>query len=139
MVSTSKTIYNAGSERSGPDPGMISITRSGRDRRSQRALVCCAASAMSRSKASGSRPKKERYSVNAVDSALVILGAVAEHGVIGLADATRAAGVSKSTAFRLLATLSTAGLVEQNPDGGYRTGQRALQWAGQILARVDLR
>jgi DNA-binding IclR family transcriptional regulator len=80
-----------------------------------------------------------RYEIAAVTNALSILYELAEHQPVSLSDATRAAGVSKSTAFRLLATLQAAGAVEQLPHGGYQPGQAAIRWALSIIDSLDIR
>ena len=71
----------------------------------------------------------ERYSIGAVENALVLLRAIAERDVLGLGEAAEIAGVSKSTAYRLLATLEVAGLAERLPESGYRAGVEAMRWA----------
>src|SRR6476646_10755699 len=81
----------------------------------------------------------ERYSIGAVENALSLLGAIAEREVLGLAEAADIAGVSKSTAYRLLATLEVAGLVERLPESGYRAGVEAIRWASRLLAGLDIR
>lgn len=81
----------------------------------------------------------ERYSIGAVQNALTLLGAIAEREVLGLGEAAELAGVSKSTAYRLLATLEVAGLVERLPESGYRAGVEAIRWASRLLAGLDVR
>jgi DNA-binding IclR family transcriptional regulator len=81
----------------------------------------------------------ERYSIGAVENALSLLGAIAEREVLGLAEAADIAGVSKSTAYRLLATLEVAGLVERLPESGYRAGVEFVRWASRLLAGLDIR
>ena len=81
----------------------------------------------------------ERYSIEAVENALVLLGAIAEREVLGLGEAAEIAGVSKSTAYRLLATLEVAGLAERLPESGYRAGVEAIRWASRLLAGLDVR
>jgi DNA-binding IclR family transcriptional regulator len=85
------------------------------------------------------RHQAERYSIGAVANALALLGAIAERDVLGLGEAAEIAGVSKSTAYRLLATLEVAGLVERLPESGYRAGVEAIRWASRLLAGVDVR
>jgi DNA-binding IclR family transcriptional regulator len=85
------------------------------------------------------RHQAERYSIGAVANALGLLGAIADREVLGLGDAAAIAGVSKSTAYRLLATLEVAGLVERVPESGYRAGVEAIRWASRLLASVDVR
>jgi IclR family acetate operon transcriptional repressor len=81
----------------------------------------------------------ERYSIGAVENALTLLGAIAERDVLGLGEAAEIAGVSKSTAYRLLATLEVAGLAERLPESGYRAGVEAVRWATRLLAGLDVR
>jgi DNA-binding IclR family transcriptional regulator len=85
------------------------------------------------------RHQAERYSIGAVANALALLAAIAERDVLGLGEAASIAGVSKSTAYRLLATLEVAGLVERLPESGYRAGVQAIRWASRLLAGVDVR
>ena len=66
-------------------------------------------------------------------------GAIAEQDVLGLGEAAELAGVSKSTAYRLLATLEVAGLAERLPESGYRAGVEAMRWASRLLAGLDVR
>jgi DNA-binding IclR family transcriptional regulator len=81
----------------------------------------------------------ERYSIGAVENALTLLRAIAERDVLGLGEAAEIAGVSKSTAYRLLATLEVAGLAERLPESGYRAGVEAVRWATLLLAGLDVR
>ena len=80
-----------------------------------------------------------RYTIEAVANALAIFGAIAGRDVLSLGDASEVAGVSKSTAYRLLATLEGAGFVERLPGGGYRAGAEAVRWASLLLAQLDVR
>jgi DNA-binding IclR family transcriptional regulator len=80
-----------------------------------------------------------RYSVNAVVSALTIFGKVVDDGSTSLEDAAKEAGVARSTAFRLLTTLTELGLLERLPGGGYVPGTEGVRWAGRILAHFDPR
>ena len=81
----------------------------------------------------------ERYSIGSVENALTLLGAIAGGEVLGLGEAAEIAGVSKSTAYRLLATLEVAGLAERLPESGYRAGVEAIRWASRLLAGLDVR
>ena len=81
----------------------------------------------------------ERYSIGAVENALALLVAIAERDVLGLGEAAEIAGVSKSTAYRVLATLEVAGLAERLPESGYRAGVEAIRWASRLLAGLDVR
>src|SRR3954467_5298705 len=61
--------------------------------------------------------------VQSVDRALTILELLARGGEAGVTDVAAGLGVHKSTAFRLLATLESHRLVEQDGDRGrYRPG-----------------
>ncbi len=87
----------------------------------------------------GGSPDGARYSIAAASRALALLGALAEQDVVRLDDAAQLLAVSKSTAYRLLATLETSGLAERLPEGGYRAGPGAVRWASQLLAGLDIR
>ncbi len=77
--------------------------------------------------------------VQSVDRALSILEDLARHGEAGVTDLARDLGVHKSTAFRLVATLESHGLVEQTEDRGkYRLGVGLLRLAGATTARLDV-
>jgi IclR family acetate operon transcriptional repressor len=80
-----------------------------------------------------------RYTVNAVATALRIFGKVVEDGSTSLEGAAEAAGVSRSTAYRLLATLTSLGLLERIPGGGYMPGPQAFLWATRLLEQLDLK
>ena len=77
--------------------------------------------------------------VQSVDRALTILELLARDGEAGVTEIAQELGVHKSTAFRLLATLETHRLVEQEGDRGrYRLGVGNLRLAGATTARLDL-
>src|SRR3954451_21338898 len=78
-------------------------------------------------------------SVQSVDRALTILGILARLGEAGVTEIAGELGVDKSTAFRLVATLESHGMVEQNEERGrYRLGVGVLRLAGATTARLDL-
>src|SRR4051794_16204572 len=78
-------------------------------------------------------------SVQSVDRALTILELLAREGDAGVTEIAAELGVHKSTAFRLLATLESHRLVEQDGDRGrYRLGVGNLRLAGATTARLDL-
>ncbi len=89
--------------------------------------------------ATSRQERAERYTIEAVANALAILGAIVGRDALGLGEAAEIAGVSKSTAYRLLATLEGAGLVERLPEGGYRPGIEAVRWASRLLDQLDVR
>jgi len=77
--------------------------------------------------------------VRSVDRALSILQVVAQHGVLGVTEIAKAVGVHKSTAFRLLATLESRGMVQQTQGrGDYRLGYAVVQLASGAMSRADL-
>jgi DNA-binding IclR family transcriptional regulator len=78
-------------------------------------------------------------SVQSVDRALTILEILARDGEAGVTEIAVSLGVHKSTAFRLLATLESHRLVEQDGERGrYRLGVGNLRLAGATTARLDL-
>ena len=79
-----------------------------------------------------------RYTVNAVTSALVIFAKVVEDGSTSLDGAADVAGVSRSTAYRLLATLTDLGLLDRIRGGGYMPGAEAFRWASNLMEHFDL-
>jgi DNA-binding IclR family transcriptional regulator len=77
--------------------------------------------------------------VQSVDRALTILETLARSGEAGVTDLAAALDVHKSTAFRLVATLESHGLVEQiDGRGKYRLGIGLLRLAGATTARLDV-
>jgi DNA-binding IclR family transcriptional regulator len=77
--------------------------------------------------------------VQSVDRALTILGILARLGEAGVTEIAGELGVHKSTAFRLVSTLESHGMVEQNEGRGkYRLGVGVLRLAGATTARLDV-
>jgi DNA-binding IclR family transcriptional regulator len=77
--------------------------------------------------------------VQSVDRALTVLQFLARDGQLGITDIAARLGVHKSTAFRLVATLESHGLVEQDSGRGkYRLGAGLVRLAGASTARLDL-
>ncbi len=77
--------------------------------------------------------------VQSVDRALTILAILARLGEAGVTEIALELGVHKSTAFRLVATLESHGMVEQNEDRGkYRLGVGVLRLAAATTARLDV-
>ena len=79
--------------------------------------------------------------VAAVERALAVLDALADEGSeLGTNEIARRTGINASTVSRLLATLSSARLVEHVPGSGrYRLGLRLVQLGHLVLGRLDLR
>jgi len=77
--------------------------------------------------------------VQSVDRALTVLGILARVGEAGVTGIAHELGVHKSTAFRLIATLESHGMVEQNDERGkYRLGVGLLRLAVATTARLDV-
>ena len=86
-----------------------------------------------------SRRRRGRRGVQSVDRALTILEVLARRGEVGVTEVAAELGVHKSTAFRLVSTLESHGLVEQTADRGkYRLGIGLLRLAGATTARLDV-
>src|SRR5690242_4161323 len=78
--------------------------------------------------------------VKSVGSALDVLECFATDGELGVSDIARRLGVAKSTAHRLLQTLTSRGFVEQRADTGlYRLGIHLYELGELALARNTLR
>lgn len=78
--------------------------------------------------------------LKSVASALDLLDCFLEDEELGVTDVARRLGVAKSTAHRLLTTLTSRGLVEQNPGNGrYRLGLHLFELGHLALERVELR
>src|SRR5262249_18624546 len=79
--------------------------------------------------------------VAAVERAVAVLDALSEGGAgRGRSETARRTGINASTVSRLLATLTSARLVEHVPTTGrYRLGPRLLQLGSLVLGRLDLR
>lgn len=77
--------------------------------------------------------------VQSVDRALTIMNILARLGEAGVTEIAGELGVHKSTAFRLVSTLESHGMVEQNEGRGkYRLGVGVLRLAGATTARLDV-
>ena len=87
----------------------------------------------------GERPMSERYTITAAANVLAILRVLASEQHVSLERAATEAGVSVSSAYRLLSTLESTGCAERGRGGGYRPGAAALEWAGNLLNRLDAR
>ncbi|WP_205745945.1 IclR family transcriptional regulator [Egibacter rhizosphaerae] len=77
--------------------------------------------------------------VQSVDRGVDILEFLAQNGWSGVTDVGHALGVHKSTAFRLLSTLESRGLVEQHVDSGkYHLGFGLVHLARAVSVGPDL-
>lgn len=78
--------------------------------------------------------------LKSVATALDLLDCFMAEEELGVSEAARRLGVAKSTAHRLLTTLGSRGLIEQNPaNGKYRLGLHLYELGHLALARVKLR
>ena len=78
--------------------------------------------------------------LKSVATALDLLECFTTDEELGVSEAARRLGVAKSTAHRLLTTLASRGLIEQNiATGKYRLGLRLFELGHLALSRVDLR
>jgi DNA-binding IclR family transcriptional regulator len=74
-----------------------------------------------------------------VDRALSILQILARRGPSGVSEVAQEVGIHKSTAFRMLATLESRGVVVQSQTRGeYRLGEGLLQLAAGVTSRYDI-
>ena len=81
----------------------------------------------------------EPFLVQSVDRAVSVLVILARMGEAGVTEIAGELGVHKSTAFRLLATLESRGLAEQNvARGKYRLGFGVVNLASAVTASLDL-
>lgn len=78
--------------------------------------------------------------LKSVASALDLLDCFLDDEELGVTDVARRLNVAKSTAHRLLTTLASRGLVEQNPENGrYRLGLHLFELGHLALERIELR
>jgi IclR family transcriptional regulator, KDG regulon repressor len=78
------------------------------------------------------------YTIAAVDRALALLEAVAEHSEIGLSELARATGCTKTLAFRMASTLEQRGYLAKDPvTRNYVLGHKPL-YLGQRMAQQSL-
>jgi DNA-binding IclR family transcriptional regulator len=80
-----------------------------------------------------------RHAVAPATNVLAVLSMFSEREYVALRDVRDGLGVSSATAYRLLASLEAAGFAERVSRQGYRAGARALQWAANLLANLDVR
>ena len=116
----------SGSRRSGVHPVKVDIG-------------VAAVEAVSDDEALEASARSARYSIAAASNVLAILRVLANEQYVTLHRAAAEADVSVSTAYRLLSTLEANGLAERVRGGGYRPGAAALEWAGNLLHRLDAR
>lgn len=78
--------------------------------------------------------------LKSVATALDVLECFAVDGELGVSDIARKLGIAKSTAHRLLTTLCSRGMAEQNPDtGSYRLGIHLYELGQLAQARNMMR
>jgi IclR family pca regulon transcriptional regulator len=83
---------------------------------------------------------KSRYTIEALARGLEVLGLfTAERPALPLSEIVEALGLSKSTAFRILATLEQLGFLEHDPaTRRYRPGLKVFQLGFAALAGLDI-
>jgi DNA-binding IclR family transcriptional regulator len=78
--------------------------------------------------------------LKSVASALDLLDCFVQDEELGVSEVARRLGVAKSTAHRLLTTLASRGLIEQNlHNGRYRLGLHLFELGHLAVARLELR
>lgn len=82
-------------------------------------------------------PARPDTSTRTVERALALLEVVCGGGAVSLTDASREAGLSTSTALRLLRTMEASGFVRKDDDG-YRPGMRIVQLGALALSNESL-
>jgi DNA-binding IclR family transcriptional regulator len=87
------------------------------------------------------RAQDDPEQVRSVDRAMMILLALgAWPGEAGVTDLARSVGIHKSTTSRLLSTLMSRGLIEQNLETGkYKLGRALIRLGGQAEMALDFR
>lgn len=86
------------------------------------------------------KQKTNRYNVRVLDRAIRILSTLSDGTPRTLTQLSEAIGVSSSTTFRLLATLSFHNFVQRDEEsGGYSLGLACLELARAYLASSDIR
>ena len=84
--------------------------------------------------------KTNRYNIRALDRAIRILSMLSDGTPRTLTQLSEAVGMSSSTTFRLLATLSYHGFVQRDEEtGSYALGLASLELARAYLASSDIR
>ena len=85
-------------------------------------------------------PRSDTGILQSVAAALDLLDCFAADEELGVIEVSRRLGVAKSTAHRLLSTLMSRGLIEQNPGNGkYRLGLRLYELGQLAVTRDQLR
>jgi len=81
-----------------------------------------------------------RTQIQVIDRAAKLLDVLAEDsGPDRLREIARAAGLSPSTARRILASLCSHGFCEQDDNGGYHLGLRLFELGSRVEAELDVR
>lgn len=83
---------------------------------------------------------KSYASIQVIDRLVQLLDAIARYGEpVSLKLLSAETGLHTSTAFRILASLESHGLVERDRVGRYRLGSKLLRLGGRIHRELDLR
>ncbi|QGF24361.1 IclR family transcriptional regulator [Raineyella fluvialis] len=88
----------------------------------------------------GDRQQSRQGELKSVGTALDVLECFSVDGELGVSDIARRLDIAKSTAHRLLTTMASRRIVEQNPHTGrYRLGVHLFELGALAQARFDLR
>lgn len=79
-----------------------------------------------------------KYLLQSVNTALSVIEVLSKHSSMTLADVAKAASITKSTAFRILATLEYRGFVIKDNGAQYRLGLRIAKIGARVLEDMDI-
>ncbi len=84
--------------------------------------------------------KPTTSAIQVIDRAVQLLDALSQYDqAVSLKYLAADTGLHPTTAFRILGSLITHGLVEKDKSGDYRLGTRLLGWAEKVRGRMDIR
>ncbi len=84
--------------------------------------------------------QKVTSSIQVLDRATAILDDLARYEeAVSLKVIATDTSLHPSTAFRILGSLTTHGLVDRDASGNYRLGTRLLSWGDRVRSRIDVR
>ncbi len=82
----------------------------------------------------------EKNSIQVIERMISLLDVLAEHHeAVSLKVLAQSSGLHPSTAHRILAAMSTAGLIERQEVGSYALGIRLLELGNIVKARINIR
>lgn len=80
-----------------------------------------------------------QHTLRSAENVLKVLFALQKDGAVGLNQLSRSTEINKSTVYKILNTLKTRAIVEQDEDDKYKLGIGILQLSGTVLRELDLR